>query len=167
MNMQDVTVATISGEPYGYKRALRLTVDVRIETESSDREAETTDHRKVRGVETFALSWGIWYGPHMVSGGQSDPSEFKVKEFANGMTAEKLAALVALHERYHLNTLKAGCIHQTSKPPTKRGPYGHAVIDLDAVPACPQTGYKYGHAWLVEELPAGFMAALEACLPNV
>lgn len=45
---------------------------------------------------------------------------------------------------WHLNTMRAGCVHQ--------GPGAH-LGDV-----CPE-GYRYGSAWLAEELPADMLAA--------
>jgi hypothetical protein len=49
----------------------------------------------------------------------------------------------------HLNGMKTGCIHQDvvwEDSPLGRRP------SLELTKTCPQTGYRYGHAWLVEEL---------------
>lgn len=43
--------------------------------------------------------------------------------------------------RYHLNGMRAGCIHQGTGN-------GHKVGDV-----CPECGYKYGSAWMYEALP--------------
>jgi hypothetical protein len=150
MKINDLTVGRVSGESFGYRNSLRLTVDIRVESLNRQDAYSTTDHRKLTTRPlSFALSWGIWTGQHMVSGGQLDPSELTVTKYADGMTPAMLSGLINLHKRYHLNYMQAGCIHQNG-----------------AGTECP-AGYRYGSAWLVEELPAGFMDALRSCLPPV
>lgn len=69
-------------------------------------------------------------------------------KLADGWTSEDVAALHALWQRWHLNTMRAACAHQEivyeddGQQPS-----------LDKTPPCPITGYKYGHAWLTDPLP--------------
>lgn len=161
------TIGYVNGQGWGYaqKRNLRVTVDIRVETLTRSDEYTTTDHRTVTRPLEFALSWGVWnlHNTDIIAGGQIDASELKFTRYVPGFTAAKVAALIKLHSAYHLNGMKAGCIHQT--PVYREGRYGRE-IDLDNTPICPETGYFYGHAWLLEELPADFMAQLRACLPG-
>jgi hypothetical protein len=56
--------------------------------------------------------------------------------------------LVKVWREWHLNDMRAGCVHQDPPP-------GMSMTErLKSVPPCPETGYRYGHAWLVEPLPA-------------
>lgn len=82
--------------------------------------------------------------------------------FATTMTEATARRLVELADRWHLNTLRAGCAHQA--PTVKRllaSGTPHRDL-LDEVPPCPETGYRYGHAWLVEPLPDEILVELEA-----
>ena len=67
-----------------------------------------------------------------------------------------LKRMAAVAERWHLNGMRAGCAHQV--PVMETDQYGRTVPSLDLTPPCPLTGYKYGHAWLVEPLPADIIA---------
>jgi hypothetical protein len=100
-----------------------------------------------------------------------------------------LAALRAIWGRWHLNDLRAGCAHQRAEgwrerpiDPTKPtraygrhcpGQRGDSWNMLTWVTRaehpegllshpCPVCGYKYGSAWLYEELPADVRATLVA-----
>lgn len=56
---------------------------------------------------------------------------------------EDVQRLAALWQRYHLNGMKSGCVHQ------KTGSYDDKSISGQVC-----QGYKYGSAWLFEEIPA-------------
>jgi hypothetical protein len=71
---------------------------------------------------------------------------------APGITLDDLAQMARLEKRWHLNDLRAGCAHQTIVYGINE--YGRKAPSSDDTPACPETGYRYGHAWLVEPLPA-------------
>lgn len=75
-----------------------------------------------------------------------------------GISPEQYAHLRELADRWHLNTMRAGCAHQT--PVYAPDQYSRNAPSLDLTPPCPITGYKYGHAWLVEVLPAEVLTEL-------
>ena len=59
-------------------------------------------------------------------------------------TRESITELVSVWRKWHLNDMRAGCEHQRS--------LGWDNSKLSE--PCPTCGYKYGTAWLREELPA-------------
>jgi hypothetical protein len=61
------------------------------------------------------------------------------------------ARLAAVTEEWHLNGMSAGCSHQTVVYEDSRGGQRPS---LERTKPCPETGYKYGSAWLVKPLPA-------------
>lgn len=95
---------------------------------------------------------------------------------------KKVQRMKQLWERYHLNDMKAGCEHQRAagwedrriKP--EELPNTHANRDERGIVAtwvkksehsdgllcepCPVCGYKYGTAWLYEEIPADILAEI-------
>lgn len=158
LDREDVLVGTVSGEEYGYKRNLRVTVSVRMEELGRQEEYETTDHRKVSRPLDFSITAAVWR-PDRRDIVMSTPGD-GIKQLLDA-TNPQHAELIAL-SKYHLNGMRAGCIHQTAV--YRDGRYGREV-DLDATPPCPITGYKYGSAWLLEELPEGFRQRVEAALP--
>jgi hypothetical protein len=74
-------------------------------------------------------------------------------------TVGDVRSLHAIWKRWHLNDTKAGCSH-VPEPLWEDSSYGPRP-DLKNTPACPETGYRYGHAWLVEPLPADGTGTLE------
>lgn len=70
--------------------------------------------------------------------------------YAAGWYSLKLRNLLDIWDRWHLNDLRAECVHQRAialylhKTP-------HEVFSIGE--ACPYCGYQYGHAWLYEPLP--------------
>lgn len=102
-------------------------------------------------------------------------------------------ALYALWKRWHLNGMRAACEHQRAEawaerpidPSQPTSAYGkhfdgqrHASWNMLAWVTreehpegllshpCPTCGYKYGSAWLYEEIPADVMAQINALLDD-
>jgi len=94
-----------------------------------------------------------------------EPIKTSEIRFASGWSAENWLKLLDVWKVWHLNGLRAGCEHQQTlgwdkdlidptKPPSfdnlknwKHPPTGHLTEP------CPTCGYKYGTAWLKEEVP--------------
>lgn len=153
-NAKDVPVGRTSGESYGYKRSLLVTVEVRMEV--LDRhEYETVNHERVSNPLDFAITTAVWQPGNRdwVSGGATVEPLGELVEYLNGFDAESVKALADLAE-WHLNGMTAGCAHQ-GEPVMRDGRYG-PEIDFDRTPPCPETGYRYGSAWLLRPLPDGF-----------
>lgn len=108
-----------------------------------------------------------------------DPDEFD--EFAPGWDAEKVARLVEVWKRWHLNTMRAGSPRQQTWVRANRyraqkdehcSTYGWFKEQLKQAGLDPDTEYlrngepyRYGSAWLTEELPARIVEEL-AALPD-
>lgn len=95
-----------------------------------------------------------------ISGGQIVDSLAEVVKFAQGWDRRSVDELAALWRRWHLNDMRAGCAHV--EPVYEIDRYGQRVPSLDHTPACALTGYRYGHAWLVEELPEEVVAYVKS-----
>ena len=65
-----------------------------------------------------------------------------ILNLSDGWSKEKIEQLVYFWKRWHLNDMKAGCIHQRD---TK--------IKYEVGEKCKKCGYRYGHSWLYEEVP--------------
>lgn len=165
-------IGTVSGEDYGYKRRLSVSVEMRIEREERSEFYQTTTHETVTRPLSFALTSAVWTPnkSDWVSGGATvEPiREVAAQGHLNtAFTPEQLTELADLGERWHLNTMRAGCAHQERAV----DPDGNALTAtgyaLDNTPPCPLTGYRYGSSWLVEPLPEDFLARLDAILDNV
>lgn len=86
----------------GKARGGTVTVDVEL----SDRNG--------KGVE-LSVCGSVWnkYGTDIDAGGQClDSLASYIHTFAPGWNAERLARVVAVWERWHLNGMRAGCVHQ-------------------------------------------------------
>lgn len=100
-------------------------------------------------------------------------SEWK---YADGWNAATIRQLLEVWDRWHLNDMRAGSPRQMAHLETVKDQYpgypvSHydwareqlAAVDLD--PDTEHDDYKYGHAWLTEEVPADvieWLAALPA-----
>lgn len=157
LTINDRFVGRVPGEAYGYKRNLRVTVDIRMEALTRQAEYEMTDHSKNIRPLDFALTTSVWRpdGKDSVAGGATVEPLRELVTFAGGFDADKAKELADLGERWHLNGMRAGCQHQRTVP----------AKDYADVPPCPETGYKYGHAWLVERLPLGFRDKILNLIP--
>lgn len=160
----DVPVGRVSGEAYGYARDLTVTIDVRMERLTRQTEYETTDHRKVRRPLDFAITTAVWRPDKrdIVSGGATVDPLRELTTYTNGFSDRVIAELLSMAE-YHLNGMTAGCDHQTAV--WEDGRYGRQISLTDTLP-CPVTGYRYGSAWLVRELPYGFLSRVRAVFAN-
>lgn len=155
---EDVPVGYVAGAPYGYKRKLRVTVDVRMEALDRQDSYETTSHDHVSRPLDFAITTSVWR-PDLrdsVAGGATvEPLREVIEsgDYADGWDAGQVQTLLRLAP-WHLNSMSAACDHQhVIYAPDQ---YGREVPSLDLTEPCPLTGYKYSHAWLVRPLPDGF-----------
>jgi len=114
--------------------------------------------------------------------GQIDMSGLEMDGYAPGWSKELVQEFAQVWDRWHLNDMKAGCPHQRALGwDTERiDPSKETGWHVDMRTAnlkrwlpeteggylskpCPECGYKYGTAWLKEELPQeviDFLASL-------
>ena len=161
LNARDIPVGRVDATRYGYRnrtQPLLVTVDIRIERIAGPN--ETIEHTQVTDFLDFALTTAVWQpGGHdcILAGATVEPLAEIMEDgrYVDGITEARMLRLSELGERWHLNGMQAGCAHVT--PVIAPDEYGREVPSLDLTPACPITGYRYGHAWLVEPLPEGFL----------
>lgn len=143
------------------KKTIKIAIDqsgrgvfLVIETKEEAREAETTDHRKIKSFKVLSISGFARQriGADYAYCGQiyDELNDKNIRRWL--LPKENIKGLVTIWKRWHLNGLNSGCIHQ------KAGDYTNPKI---AGQVCPKTGYKYGTAWLVEELPQGLEEKIE------
>ena len=114
----------------------------------------------------FSMQAEIWNNRHtdIYMGGQC------VDQVAAYAPHDKKARrMVAVWERWHLNDMKAGTLAQEQylreHPVTAVYPESHYEKASEALTAAglnPDNGYKYGSAWLREELPADVLAEIRS-----
>lgn len=153
----DVLVGWVPGEEYGYKRDLKVTVEISMEWLTRQDSYETTSHAHVTRPLDFAITSAVWNlskaNPDHVSGGAKVAPLRELTRLAPGFTQDDINELIRI-ARYHLNGMTARCDHQVTPPmPADIDWKDRSNWALDHTPACPVTGYKYGHAWLVKPLP--------------
>ena len=73
---------------------------------------------------------------------------------AKEWTYEMVSKLCDIWERWHLNSMRAGCEHQRN-----------SGREFEVGEPCPVCGYRYGSAWLREEVPQDVIGWLES-LPD-
>lgn len=118
---------------------------IEIELREHNQRNQTVDHETIDGytelsVSTSGLYKGHKRGVDIDFGGQCIDMLREVTKPAKGWTVADLGELADLWEHWHLNGMRAACAHQ----------------DRDAgmgSPDCPVSGYRWGHARLVEPLP--------------
>lgn len=150
---EHLPVGSIPGTEYGYRSRLAVTVNLRIERLERRETYETTRHEQVSRPLSLSVTSDVWRpdGEDIVAGGATRQPLREVAAHgtpARLWDADKLLRLAALGDRWHLNDMQAGCVHQEV---VYEEPH-HRPSLTDTLP-CPVTGYRYGTAWLVEPLP--------------
>jgi hypothetical protein len=137
-------------------------VYVEIKTEETAGTYETTDHRTVTGgVRVSIMGHHFEKGSRRKNwsgGGQCVDTVAAVVKPAPGVAREDVARLVEIWRAWHLNDMRAGCDHVPE--PLFESSKGYPQADLVNTPACPASGYRYGHAWLYKQPPADVLADL-------
>lgn len=150
---EDVRIGTLTRDQYG--EPARVYVDVRIAHVQQGHESETTDHRKITDYWELSISAGIT----TASGRRQDDYDScgqsrESVAMANGAPAS-LPKFVKVWDEYHLTGMNAACDHQAVV--YEDGPYGRRPSLTATLPCLDDEGnvrYRYGHAWLVKDLPA-------------
>lgn len=99
----------------------------------------------------------------IVSCGAGAPEAARsVVVFDGNLDAEELARWADLAERWHLSSLQAGCAHMPDRealaeqvPDNYPQQYGRPDVTGWAIEnvRCPETGYRWGSAWLADPPP--------------
>lgn len=141
----------------------RILVDA--ELRSDDREYQTTDHRTVKGQQFSMSGLGIGYRCREAhSAGQMLGDLLLITKPVKGIT---LADIKFLHDTWkanHLNGMNALCDHQT---PIYDDSRGYRSLNLEAIGACPVSGYRPGSAWLYKAVDDAAMERVYAILSKL
>lgn len=160
-----IFLGTNPGEDYGYKRPVKVYVNVELRAEDAMnalRVRETTDHMATILEPELSITFDIVnsHGTDLGGGAMGEDGLKVASRKASSRVFKVLHQLIP----WHLNGMRAGCAHQTVV--WEDGPYGRRP-SLDDTPTCPQTGYRYGHAWLVEPLPWWVRRDIESLMPRM
>lgn len=140
-----------------------IVVDFELRAESG--EHQTIDHGTIVDPLTVSLSGDVCVNRFgrvdYLGGGQIIGELARITKPAPGWTLEEVRELAKLWDRWHLNTMRAGCAHMDPATLVREDDgYGGTRISTKEN-ACPETGYRYGHAWLTEPVPADVVGRLE------
>lgn len=141
----------------------RVTVEIALRPLTHDRMTVTHElARAIDGLTELSITGNVYeryrndirrWRTEPYRGGQCVEALLEVVTPAKPWTLEEIRDLHDTWRRWHLNGMRAGCVHQT-KIVYEDSRYGRRV-DLARTTAandCP-AGYRYGHAWLYEPLP--------------
>lgn len=122
---------------------------------------QTVTHEKVSGVILrFSASghtvskFARHSSENWIGGGQMMDELLEITDPAPGWTLAEIKAFHRLWKNWHLNDMNGGCQHVPDPLYRKNDRYGYQEVDLENTPACPKTGYRWGHAWLYRPIPA-------------
>lgn len=146
----------------------RLWVEITLEPQTGREGQETTEHNPVpEQFYRLSVTGHGYYKGHTPRNrrdvdfaGQCWDTLVEIDQPERPWTHEQLADLHAIATAWHLNDITAGCAHQT--PVYAEDQYGRSTPSLDLTPPCPETGYRYGHAWLTRVLPDDVLARVVA-----
>lgn len=139
-------------------RGDRLWLEIELRQQQNVASRQTVEHEPAsESLELSISGLLVPYRARTVHGAGQVTDDLKhVTEPAEGWTVSELRKLLAVWERWHLNGLKAGCVHM---------PEGTALgteCPVQAADPKIEKPYRYGHAWLVEVLPDEVEAQVRA-----
>ena len=124
----------------GYYRA--TSVYLRIKIEQFNKEKETINHKHVKQYNVLSVVTENFY----IGGQYNDFTDCDIT-----VDKDKLNRIIELWNRWHLNDMNAGCIHQTAFDNNVK--YDEwKKLQAEQAARCPE-GYNYGSKWLLEPLP--------------
>lgn len=124
---------------------------------------QSVQHETVMDPVTLSLTSAVFKGKknisrnHITSGATLEHLG-RITRPALGYTLADVRELHEVGTHWHLNTMRAACAHMD----VPKGETGTELLDAGIV--CPETGYRWGHAWLTEELPIDVMDRFVALL---
>lgn len=136
----------------------RVVATVAVESGSDKGDSVFTDHTTGPSPDRVSVTFSVQGGKYRSEAyGQIPAAERVIVRHhlndANDATREFIESLWSVH---HLNDMQAACDHMT--PDMLARHEGESVSDwqtrmLDTV-VCPESGYKWGRAWLARKVPA-------------
>lgn len=157
-----ILLGTGDGAAYGYSRPVSVYAVVELRRQSTfgrpPRDQQTTDHRTVVDPLELSLTFEILSPTGVDIGGGAkgaDGLAAVTDRSVDPETWERVERCLP----WHLNGMSAACDHQAVEYETD--PYGRRRPSLTLTEPCPDTGYRYGSAWLVRELPVSIVRDVE------
>jgi len=116
----------------------------------------TIDGKKVPKEVRLSICGTIEYHRTFIAGGQiKDTLE---KAYKNNTLSLKIPdalfiKILEIWDKWHLNDLRAYCIHQKPIVERHKGKSYDELIKIPELKKCPVCGYRYGSQWRYEPLP--------------
>lgn len=107
--------------------------------------------------------------------GQCQNSLLEITEYDNDWSKEKVEELFSIWERWHLNDMRAGSPKQEEflrmNPVQYKYPQSYFVeacraLSMAGLHPDPETGYRYGSAWIYEKIPESVLDTLRSYPEN-
>lgn len=160
----------------------RVVAEISLRDADPERATTSTTHEAIPMPAELGIIWEVVETRRPVNGyyagGQVGPEDRVItRRHENDATPETAELINALWERWHLNTMHGECAHMpafddivvpddyTPERPTygendRKQRYALAHI------VCPESGYRWGHSWLAESMPADVLAQVESLIVN-
>lgn len=120
----------------------------------------TIDHQPIAAYDSLSICGTVWLT--RVRRGDCISAGRVLEDWRGSELLESpinVSKLRAVWRRWHLNDMRPNCAHQSYVGPRPE--------DLPSIPKCPETGYRYGHAWLVEPLPDDVLSWVRAVAAKI
>lgn len=119
------------------------------------------DHREIPEYKQLSFT-GVLTSKHgsikaergLISLGQNYEYLNEIEFPARGFDQRKIERIAKLWSEWHLNDMRSHCVHQNQ------------AIAWDLVDPCPITGYKAGHAWLVNPVSDDVISEIRLILAD-
>lgn len=136
----------------------RVVAHVRVEEGKGI--SQYMDHTQAADPDRVSVSFEVVGGGHESFGQIGSEDRVIARRHANDASPELAAFIDELWSVHHLNDMHAECDHMT--PDMLARHEGESTSDwqtrmLDTV-VCPESGYKWGRAWLARTVPAETLA---------
>lgn len=121
----------------------------------------TIEHEEISSTLRYSFTFDkIEAGCRTVSscGAGTEWSIRSVVHPAKGFTIVTLREIATFAERWHLNDMRAGCAHMSVRS---------GLYDDHKHETCSETGYRFGSAWLIEEVPTEDVLRIEQIVCDV
>ena len=140
-----------------------------VEIEIGLKESSGIDYETLKELQktlVFSASASVWNNKHtdIVVGGQCLDTLAEYPEIAQNPIFRKI---YPIWQRYHLNNFNAGTKKQTEEVEKylkdgKKYDYTGVCEYLKSINLYEDNGYKYGHGWLIEQIPAETTKEIES-----
>ncbi len=126
----------------------RIWVEMELRERTSVSPHQTVTHEQVSQFLELSIS-GVGVRKHartIDQAGQIHEELGRITDSRGGLRRSDMQALQQIWQRWHLNDMRAGCVHQGG--------------------VCPE-GYQHGSAWLVELLPESVVEQVRSLMDDL